>query len=76
MAVAPGVPMRFAAEQISKTVADAEAQAELEELRGLAGTTSKQKQRASLAARRRSKVRPLPQVQRQQHTDEGEQVKI
>lgn len=58
------------ADQISKMNADAEAQAELEELRGLTDAKSNRKPRQSVAVRRRSKVR---QAQQQQN-DDGEQV--
>ncbi|OEH74386.1 hypothetical protein cyc_04307 [Cyclospora cayetanensis] len=61
------------ANQISKLVADAEAQAEFEELRGLSATAAKQKQRASLAARRRSKSRAIPQIQMPEQVDDSEQ---
>lgn len=63
------------ADRIGKMVADAEAQAEFEELRGLSVRDSKQKQRASLAARRRSKLRPASHAQLQFMADDGDQVK-
>lgn len=61
------------ADQISKMMADAEAQAEFEELRGLSVRDPKQKQRASLAARRRSKLRSTSHAQLQLQADEGDQ---
>lgn len=63
------------ADQISKMVADAEAQAEFEELRGLSAATPRHKQRSSIAARRRSKLRPPPHAQLQNQADDGDQVK-
>ncbi|XP_026190867.1 uncharacterized protein LOC34620855 [Cyclospora cayetanensis] len=67
------LPLLFDTNQISKLVADAEAQAEFEELRGLSATAAKQKQRASLAARRRSKSRAIPQIQMPEQVDDSEQ---
>ncbi|CDJ50081.1 hypothetical protein, conserved [Eimeria brunetti] len=60
------------ADRISKIVADAEAQAEFEELRGLSVRDSK-KQRASLAARRRSKLKSVSHAQLQLAADDGDQ---
>ncbi|CDI81155.1 hypothetical protein, conserved [Eimeria acervulina] len=67
------LPPLFDTDRIGKMVADAEAQAEFEELRGLSVRDSKQKQRASLAARRRSKLRPASHAQLQFMADDGDQ---
>ncbi|KAL8270680.1 hypothetical protein Esti_005396 [Eimeria stiedai] len=61
------------AEQISRLTADAEEQAELEELQGFSGAKAKQRQRPSIGGRGRSKLREVSQMQQRQ-ADDSEQV--
>ncbi|KAL8430593.1 hypothetical protein Efla_000538 [Eimeria flavescens] len=62
----------YTAERISKVAADAEAQAELEALQGLAGAKPNHRQKANYLARRRSKMRGHSQVQQVEDFEQGD----